>query len=172
MKLAFEGVKDIKTFNIEKFSAPILDMLTPITLMLQPTYSKKLWRSIFDGFVRAYLLMLFRLSTQYQPRESQLFAEKLQKDLSFLMELFGVKLGAKEMYEGIETVQTFMLCLIDSDQEFMVENLITISKRLKEEFSDDCVVGLGLLEILASSEIRLYRQTAYLGYAGIAKREE
>lgn len=56
------------------------------------------------------------------------------------MELFGVKLGPKEMYEGIETVQTFMLCLIDSDEEMMVENLISIAKKLKEDFSDSCIV--------------------------------
>ena len=117
----------------------ILEMLNPISMMLQATYSKKLWRTIYDSFSKTYVTMLFALSTQYEPIELGKFSDKIQQDNSFLAEVFSSKLGPREMTENTEFIQNFELCLTDKIEEVIV-HLVKISKKLKDEFNENCIV--------------------------------
>ncbi len=136
----FGQVKEIKEFNIETFCAQVLEMLNPISQMLVPTYSKKLWKAISDHFCVTYVVMLFALSTQYNKNEAAEFAAKIQKDIDFMAEVFAAKTSAKDLNENTEFIRTFELCLTDPIENVVV-HLVKISKRLKEDFNENCIVN-------------------------------
>lgn len=137
----FKTVTDIKKFNIETFASQVLELLNPISLMLMPAYSKKLWKAIYEHFCTTYVIMLFALSTQYTQLESRAFAQRVELDNDFLAEVFSAKLATKELVENTEFIHTFELCLTDPIEEVIV-HLVKLSKRLKEDFGDNCIVRL------------------------------
>lgn len=135
----FKQVQEIKEFKIETFSAQVLEMLNPISQMLVPTYSKKFWKAICDKFCVTYVIMQFALSTQYKKSESTEFAAQVQSDTEFISEVFTAKIAAKDLTENKELLRSFQLCLTDQIENVVV-HLVKLSKRLKDDFNENCIV--------------------------------
>lgn len=136
----YSQISDIKLLDMDKFLTDMLLAVNPVFKMLHATYSKKLWKSVADGVVRNYILMLFTLSTQYKPTETKLFVDKIEKEKQLMTDIFSGNLGPKD----IEELQQSLLMFIKSLTEPIVEIpifLVKISVKLKGDFNENCIVA-------------------------------
>lgn len=152
---ALNGVKDYKTFNLEKMTNKLVDLLNPISKMLISAYAKKYWKVIMDCFVKYYIVMLFRQSKQYEEEENFDFKTKIEEEKIFLKEFLQTNLSPKEVDELIQMVVNFSNCLSHYN-DVVIEGLVNIGLKLKNKFDDSFIVGeLIILESYHETPTRL-----------------
>lgn len=104
--------------------------------MLIQIYSRKLWKIIFDCFVKHLLMMIIRLGSDYKDKELDDMLKKINKEASFLKDVFSQNVNAKEIEEGMKTIGMFTKALTDKSDD-AVQQMFLLSGKLKELFNLD-----------------------------------
>ena len=140
IKSVFIAVKDVKAWDLQRFFFGIIKNFTPIFKMLLPVYTKKLYRFMFHGMCRSYLLMIITLSTQYSPKEKNRLITRLRKDRKLIKLIFDGKVNAKDIEEKYQQIKQYDNCLYCKPDDLIIE-IIRLEEMLEEDFKEEYIVN-------------------------------
>lgn len=114
--------------------------------MLLPLYRRKLWKVIFENYMRNYLQMVIRTGYEYSSSKLQVFLSKLEQEQEFTKAVFCQSVPEKEVEEGVRTI-SFLVKALREDADQSPSNLYGLSLFMGKSFDEaKAVISSYLLE--------------------------
>lgn len=135
-----------RKLDIEKFLTTTLETLNLVIQMLLPVYGKKTWKSVFEHFVQSYVLKVLDGCNEYKPKkeEADMLVDKLQKDRTFIKDVFERNVSPKDLHEGMTAIRLFERALLEPKNE-LAQILLSLAQKLKDKYNENYMVAVKCL---------------------------
>jgi hypothetical protein len=137
LEMGFTGVP-FKKFDMEKYLTSTLQTLNMIIAMLLPAYAKKMWKAVFEHFVKCFILKVLEGCGEYKANkeEVKIFLDKVVKERQFAKDVFETNIPPKDIQEGVIAIKLYERALTEPKED-LVQILLAIAQKLKDKYNDN-----------------------------------
>lgn len=108
--------------------------------MLLPLYRRKIWKIIFENYMRNYLQMVIRAGYEYSSSKLDAFLSKLEHEQDFTKAVFCQSVPEKEVEEGIRTI-SYLIKALREEADQTPSNLYGLYLFMGKSFDEAKAVG-------------------------------
>lgn len=138
----FINITDHKLFKIDELLELVMNKINTTMNQLMKSYSRKLWKFIFDEFTTLYVCMVIQKSNKYKPDELGVISEKVGTEVDTILEFFKDLVSSEKEFAIVQQKCIALKEVYIAQGEDIMTHIGTLRTQMTDSFNANCIKAI------------------------------